>query len=87
MEVSCITSSSPSSSYSSSSHSSSDLLLLPCCIHNLPIPRSVCSSRLSRKVDSIKNVPIDDAIAEGPHSLAKRLQDHSRAATWAWAAS
>eukprot|EP00959_Pyramimonas_sp_CCMP1952_P417407 8745350-Pyramimonas_sp.AAC.1 len=33
------------------------------------------------------NVPIDDAVAGGPHSLAKRLRENCRAAGWPWAAS
>jgi hypothetical protein len=45
------------------------------------------TSALQTEVDSIKNIPCNDTTNEGPHSLLKRVQLHSRAASYEWAAS
>ena len=38
-------------------------------------------------MDSVAEIPFDDVFNEGPHSLAKRIIDRTRRATWPWIAS
>jgi hypothetical protein len=33
------------------------------------------------------NVPLDDAVGEGPHAFTKHVQQHATASKWGWAAS
>jgi hypothetical protein len=42
---------------------------------------------LRSEVLSLKSLPFDDAVAEGPHARAKRILGHSRGAMWPWVAS
>ena len=42
---------------------------------------------LQREVDWLREIPIDDSIAESPHACARRYELHSRAATFGWHAS
>lgn len=45
------------------------------------------SVRLASMVRLFKMVPIDDVIAEGPHSTMGRLSAHARSASWPWQAA
>lgn len=45
------------------------------------------SARLQREIDSLAAVPLDDSVAEGPHSSAARVVRHSRNSRWPWVAS
>ena len=54
-------------------------LLLPDC--------SNASQLLEDEVASLSAIPMDDSIAETPHAVAKRLQQHGRATKFPWLAS
>jgi hypothetical protein len=45
------------------------------------------SAALLREVDSLRGIPLDDSVAEGPHAVAKRIGLHARRALWPWVAS
>ena len=42
---------------------------------------------LSREVDALRQSPLDDAVAEGPHARCQRIAKHARRGRWAWVAS
>jgi hypothetical protein len=42
---------------------------------------------LQRVVDSIRDIPFDGSISEGPHAVAHRIGLSTRAARWPWIAS
>ena len=44
-------------------------------------------SELNNFVSNLEEVPLDDSVAESPHSLVKRVQLHARSSTWGWAAA
>lgn len=45
------------------------------------------SERLRKEVCSLSSILPDDAINEGPHAVAKRVQAHARGSKFAWQAS
>jgi len=45
------------------------------------------SDSLEELVQVIEQIPLDDSVAESPHSLTKKVQMHARASGWPWAAS
>ena len=42
---------------------------------------------LDAQIRSLSLIPLDDSVAEGPHARAKKIKDHSKRSTWAWAAA
>lgn len=48
------------------------------------MPQYGMSARLFSAVRALGAVPLDDAVAEGPHARAHRLELHSRRACWPW---
>lgn len=45
------------------------------------------SPALAEELHSLRSIPLDDSVAEGPHARAKKIIEHSKGATWAWTAS
>ena len=45
------------------------------------------SPALRAEVSALKGIPMDDAVAETPHSLVNKHAKHSRHASWEWVAS
>ena len=43
--------------------------------------------KLQAEVDSLSAIPMDDAVAEGPHTKAHRIMSHSRRSLWPWVAA
>lgn len=42
---------------------------------------------LKAEVESLRAIPLDDSVAEGPHAKAKRVQAHARGSRFPWVAS
>lgn len=56
-------------------------------IENMSADGSNMSPALEMAVESLKWVPMDDCICEGPHARAKRIKMPASAAKWPWVAT
>lgn len=48
---------------------------------------SGCTPALRAAIAGLQAIPLDDSVAESPHSRIKKLGEHSRAASFAWLSS
>ena len=49
--------------------------------------RATASMALRREQEALELVPVDDSIAESPHSIGNRLAGHARGSTFGWVAA
>lgn len=60
---------------------------LRCDVEAMSADGSGMSARLATEVESLAAIPMDDSVAEAPHSAAARLMRHGRASKWPWIAA
>ena len=56
-------------------------------IYNLPSGQCELPDVLKDAVASLRDIPLDGSVAEGPHASANRVGQATRAAKWPWLAS
>ena len=50
-------------------------------------PPALAHPDLERIVERLSHIPMDDAVAEGPHAIASHIMQIARGCSWAWVAS